>query len=101
MISLSFAVAASLSFSIIFRLGGGSSESDAFCDLELESRGMRRVVDCSIVSAQFNDSFVFHDSSWAHEFEAVVATKIIVAELDTTAEPPHRLAQPFELFCTF
>jgi hypothetical protein len=48
MISDSLAVAASLSFSVVFNVGGGSSESEvlevAVFELEVGRRGIRRLV---------------------------------------------------------
>ena len=47
-------MAASLSFSVVFNVGGGSSESDVLdadvFELEVGSRGMRRLVVCVRVS---------------------------------------------------
>jgi hypothetical protein len=48
MISDSLAVAASLSFSVVFNVGGGSSESEvlevAVFELEVGRRGIKRLV---------------------------------------------------------
>jgi hypothetical protein len=54
MISDNLAVEASLSFSVVFNVGGGSSESevleDAGFELDVGRRGMRRLVVCVRVS---------------------------------------------------